>query len=75
MNLRYPKTLFELIENKKLDVSSFSHINSDKLDLNNNFLIPKTTITHIKAGKRKNFSTVAIELYNQKLHHYITEKN
>ncbi|MED2401425.1 helix-turn-helix domain-containing protein, partial [Bacillus thuringiensis] len=61
------KTLLELIENKKLDVSSFSHTNSDELNLNINFLIPKTTIAHIKDGKQKNFSTVAIELYNKKI--------
>ncbi|HDR7887492.1 TPA: helix-turn-helix domain-containing protein, partial [Bacillus paranthracis] len=61
------KTLLKLIQNEKLDVSSFSETNSYELNSNTKFLIPKGSIDSVKAKKKKNFSTIAIELYNRKI--------
>ncbi|RAN76628.1 helix-turn-helix domain-containing protein [Bacillus sp. SRB_331] len=66
------KTLLKLIQNEKLEVSSSSDTNSYELNSNTKFLIPKGSIDFVKAKKKKNFSTIAIELYNRKINtlHY-----
>ncbi|MEI3892480.1 MULTISPECIES: helix-turn-helix domain-containing protein [Bacillus] len=61
------KALLKLIQNEKLEFSSFSDTNSSKLNSNTKFLIPKDSIDSIKASKKKTFSTTALELYNKKI--------
>ncbi|WP_226603042.1 helix-turn-helix domain-containing protein [Bacillus cereus] len=61
------KTLLKLVQNEKLEFSSISDTNSYELNSNTNFFIPKGTIDSIKINKKKNFSTIAIELYNKKI--------
>ncbi|EJV87831.1 helix-turn-helix domain-containing protein [Bacillus cereus] len=61
------KTLLTLIQNEELEFSSFSDTNSYELNSNTKLLIPKGTINSIKSRKKKNCSTIAIELYNRKI--------
>ncbi|MHA4160345.1 helix-turn-helix domain-containing protein [Bacillus cereus] len=61
------KTLHKLVQNEKLEFSSFSDTNSYESNSNTNFFIPKGTIDSIKTNKKKSFSMIAIELYNKKI--------